>query len=155
MPNEIICLMRFRRPREMAMIVYTSGSTGAVKGVIITFCNIVSAVRGCRIGYSSPFTVRDRGAKIKADTRGDCWALRLTLLITLLTILDRIFKVVIDEVVSSPRIICEISLCLAYERKHALSARIWQSILGQRIRYILGGNLRGILSDGAALNPKT
>ncbi|EJW86831.1 hypothetical protein WUBG_02256 [Wuchereria bancrofti] len=97
---------------DTAMIMYTSGSTGTAKGVIITHYNMVSSVaglgagigiirdtdtyigylplahilevtaeltcliRGCRIGYSSPSTLQDRGAKIKPGTHGDCWALK-------------------------------------------------------------------------------
>lgn len=35
---------------------------------------------GCRVGYSSPLTLHDRGSKVKRGTRGDCYALRPTVL---------------------------------------------------------------------------
>lgn len=46
---------------------------------------------GCRIGYSSPLTLHDRGAKIKAGTHGDCWALQPTLLAAVPVILFYFF----------------------------------------------------------------
>ncbi|VDN07397.1 unnamed protein product [Thelazia callipaeda] len=181
---------------DTAMIMYTSGTTGAAKGVILTHYNIVSSiaglgagvggiisetetyigylplahilefcaeitclVRGCRIGYSSPLTLHDRGAKIKPGTHGDCWALRPTLLAAVPAIMDRIFKAVSDEVAASPRFMQEL-FRLNYERKRARYQEGYCSpfldrIVFKKIRRLLGGRLRGILCGGAALNSET
>ncbi|VDM44287.1 unnamed protein product, partial [Toxocara canis] len=183
------------RKDDVAMIMYTSGTTGAPKGVLITNENIVAAViglgagvpiicatdtyigylplahilevsaeltclvRGCRIGYSSPLTLHDRGPKIKRGTHGDCWALRPTLMAAVPAIMDRIFKAVSDEVAASPRFMQEL-FKLNYERKRARYEEGYCSpfldrIVFKKIRRLLGGKIRGVLSGGAALNPET
>uniref|UniRef100_A0A915BKV0 long-chain-fatty-acid--CoA ligase n=1 Tax=Parascaris univalens TaxID=6257 RepID=A0A915BKV0_PARUN len=183
------------RKEDIALIMYTSGTTGAPKGVLLTNENIVAAtvglgagvpiicetdtyigylplahilevaaeltclVRGCRIGYSSPLTLHDRGTKIKPGTHGDCWALRPTLMAAVPAIMDRIFKAVSDEVAASPRIMQEL-FKLNYERKRARYEEGYCSpfldrIVFKKIRRILGGKIRGLLCGGAALNPET
>ncbi|VDM97072.1 unnamed protein product [Thelazia callipaeda] len=186
---------------DLAMIMYTSGTTAAAKGVMLTHYNIVSAIaglgsgvaimsetdtyigylplahilefcaemtslasyilfiRGCRIGYSSPFTLHDRSAKIKEGTRGDCRALKPTLLAAVPTIMDRIYKAVSDELAVSSPLKREI-FQLIYERKHLRYQQGYASpfsdrIVFKKIRRFLGGKLRGVLCGGAALNPET
>uniref|UniRef100_A0A915Q385 long-chain-fatty-acid--CoA ligase n=1 Tax=Setaria digitata TaxID=48799 RepID=A0A915Q385_9BILA len=180
---------------DTAMIMYTSGTTGAAKGVMLTHYNIVSSVaglgagipiishketyigylplahilefaaeltcltRGCRIGYSSPLTLHDRGAKIKPGTHGDCWELKPTIMAAVPAIMDRIFKAISDEVAAAPRFMQEL-FRLNYERKRARYQEGYCSpfldrIVFKKIRRLLGGKLRGVLSGGAALNPET
>lgn len=180
---------------DIALIMYTSGTTGAAKGVMLTHENIVSAAAGlglgvsiisdtdtiigylplahifelaaeivclrygCKIGYSSPLTLHDRGAKIQPGTHGDCYALRPTLMAAVPAIMDRIFKAVSDEVASHPRFMQEL-FKLNYERKRARYTEGYCSpfidrIVFKKIRRLLGGKLRGVLSGGAALNPET
>ncbi|VDD94238.1 unnamed protein product [Enterobius vermicularis] len=180
---------------DVALIMYTSGTTGAAKGVMLTHENIISAAaglgpgvgiitdsdtyigylplahiyelaaelvclsHGCRVGYSSPLTLHDRGAKIQPGTHGDCYALRPTLMSAVPAIMDRIFKAVSDEVASTPRFMQEL-FKLNYERKRARYTEGYCSpfldrIVFKKIRRLLGGKLRGVLSGGAALNPET
>ncbi|MFH4974146.1 hypothetical protein AB6A40_000855 [Gnathostoma spinigerum] len=180
---------------DLALIMYTSGTTGKAKGVQITHGNIVAAaaglgvgvtlisesdtyigylplahifefaaeltclVRGCRIGYSNALTLHDRGSKILKGTHGDCWALRPTLLAAVPAIMDRIFKAVSEEVAAQPRIMQEL-FKLNYERKRARYQEGYCSpfldrIVFKKIRRLLGGHLRGVVSGGAALNPET
>ncbi|VDK77198.1 unnamed protein product [Litomosoides sigmodontis] len=183
------------KANDTAMIMYTSGTTGAAKGVILTHYNIVSSTaglgagvpiishrdtyigylplahilefaaeltcltRGCRIGYSSPLTLHDRSPKIKPGTRGDCRALRPTIMAAVPAIMDRIFKAISDEVAAAPRLMQEL-FRLNYERKRARYEEGYCSpfldrIVFRKIRRLLGGKLRGVLSGGAALNPET
>ncbi|VBB34920.1 unnamed protein product, partial [Acanthocheilonema viteae] len=176
-------------------IMYTSGTTGAAKGVILTHYNIVSSVaglgagvpiisstdvyigylplahilefaaeltcltRGCCVGYSSPLTLHDRGAKIKPGTHGDCWALRPTIMAAVPAVMDRIFKAISDEVAAAPRLMQEL-FRLNYERKRARYQEGYCSpfldrIVFKKIRRLLGGKLRTVVSGGAALNPET
>uniref|UniRef100_A0A0K0CUC8 long-chain-fatty-acid--CoA ligase n=1 Tax=Angiostrongylus cantonensis TaxID=6313 RepID=A0A0K0CUC8_ANGCA len=180
---------------DLALIMYTSGTTGPPKGVILLHKNIVAAIcgqgngvgiisdkdtyigylplahileldaeltalcYGCKIGYSSPLTLHDRASKIKPGTYGDCHALQPTLMAAVPTIMDRIFKAVSEEVAASPRIMQEL-FKLNYERKRARYQEGYCSpfldrIVFKKIRRLLGGNLKGVLSGGAPLNPET
>ncbi|OZC06311.1 putative CoA ligase 4 [Onchocerca flexuosa] len=180
---------------DTALIMYTSGTTGAAKGVVLTHYNVVSSIaalgssvailcptdvyigylplahileftaeltcltHGCRIGYSSPLTLHDRSPKIKPGTHGDCWMLRPTIMAAVPAIMDRIFKAISDEVASASRFMQEL-FRLNYERKRARYQEGYCSpfldrIVFKKIRRLLGGRLRGVLSGGAALNPET
>nr|CDJ80984.1 AMP-dependent synthetase ligase domain containing protein [Haemonchus contortus] len=182
-------------PEDLALIMYTSGTTGPPKGVMLLQRNIVAAICGqgngvaiindtdtyigylplahileldaeltslscgCKIGYSSPLTLHDRASKIKAGTHGDCHALRPTLMAAVPAIMDRIFKAVSEEVAASPRIMQEL-FKLNYERKRARYQEGYCSpfldrIVFKKIRRLLGGKLRGVLSGGAPLNAET
>lgn len=57
-----------------------SSQTEFYKNRRLGLCKFPFQTRGCRIGYSSPLTLHDRGAKIKPGTHGDCWALRPTIM---------------------------------------------------------------------------
>ncbi|KAM3715894.1 Long-chain-fatty-acid--CoA ligase [Dirofilaria immitis] len=193
--KNIAAVVSLAKRNDTAMIMYTSGTTGAAKGVILTHYNIVSSIaglgaaasilrptdvyigylplahilefvaeltcltRGSCIGYSSPLTLHDRSAKIKPGTHGDCWVLRPTIMAAVPAIMDRIFKAISDEVASAPRLMQEL-FRLNYERKRARYQEGYCSpfldrIVFKKIRRLLGGRLRGVLSGGAALNPET
>uniref|UniRef100_A0A914WWP9 long-chain-fatty-acid--CoA ligase n=1 Tax=Plectus sambesii TaxID=2011161 RepID=A0A914WWP9_9BILA len=180
---------------ELALIMYTSGTTGMPKGVMLTHANVVAAVagqgagvniineddtfigylplahilevdaeltvlsHGCRIGYSSPLTLHDRASKVKRGTHGDCHALQPTLLAAVPAVMDRIFKAVSEEVAASPRIMQEF-FRLNYERKRSRLEDGYDSpfldrIVFKRIRALLGGKVRGVLSGGAPLSGET
>ncbi|CAJ0959555.1 unnamed protein product, partial [Mesorhabditis belari] len=183
-------------PSDLALIMYTSGTTGQAKGVMLLHSNLVAAIagqgngvkkiltdadtyigylplahilemdaeltalsRGCRVGYSSPLTLHDRASKILKGTHGDCYALRPTVMAAVPAIMDRIFKAVTEEVAASPRFMQEL-FKLNYERKRAryqdgYCSPFLDRIIFKKIRKLLGGKLRGVLSGGAPLNPET
>ncbi|CAD6188376.1 unnamed protein product [Caenorhabditis auriculariae] len=182
-------------PADIALIMYTSGTTGQPKGVILLHENVVAALcgqnhgvaiitkedtyigylplahileldaeltclaKGCKVGYSSPLTLHDRASKIQKGTHGDCHALRPTLMAAVPAIMDRIFKAVSEEVAASPRFMQEL-FKLNYERKRARYQEGYCSpfldrIVFKKIRRLLGGKLKGVLSGGAPLNAET
>ncbi|KIH69359.1 AMP-binding enzyme [Ancylostoma duodenale] len=159
-------------PQDLAVIMYTSGTTGNPKGVMIAHENVVAAsagqgdvipireddtyigylplahilevcgelvtltkvllfhlgritstslivqIQGVRVGYSSAQTLFDRAPKIKKGCRGDCYALKPTLMACVPAIMDRIYKAVIDEVNSNTPLFREMFKA-CYERKRA------------------------------------
>jgi long-chain acyl-CoA synthetase len=143
------------------MIMYTSGTTGNPKGVMISHRNIIAAIsgqrrvvtvgpgdicigylplahilevcaelcifaEGARIGYSSAQTLFDRAPKIKPGTKGDCDALKPTLIAAVPAVLDRIFKAVSQEL-KNPLLRELFRIC--YERKKARYAEGYTSLI--------------------------
>ncbi|EYC42543.1 hypothetical protein Y032_0527g2962 [Ancylostoma ceylanicum] len=181
-------------PQDLAVIMYTSGTTGNPKGVMIAHENVVAAsagqgdvipireddtyigylplahilevcgelvtlTKGVRVGYSSAQTLFDRAPKIKKGTRGDCYALKPTLMACVPAIMDRIYKAVIEEVNSNTPLFREMFKA-CYERKRAryeegYSSFILNKLVFNRIGKLLGGNIRCVLSGGAPLSPET
>lgn len=138
---------------DVAMIMYTSGTTGDPKGVMLSHRNIIAAIsgqsrvlpvdqddiyigylplahilevcaelivlsKGTRIGYSSAQTLFDRAPKIRPKTKGDCAALKPTLIACVPAVLDRIFKAVSQELRDMNPFLREL-FRICYERKRA------------------------------------
>ncbi|KAI1725442.1 AMP-binding enzyme domain-containing protein [Ditylenchus destructor] len=179
---------------DLAVIMYTSGTTGNPKGVLLSHRNIIAAIsgqsavisvdesdtyigylplahileicaelvclsKGCRIGYSSAQTLFDRAPKIQKGAKGDCGELKPTLIACVPAIMDRIFKAVSDEVKEKSAIQREL-FRICYERKRAryeegYSSLVMNRLAFDRIRKLLGGHLRFVLSGGAPLNAET
>uniref|UniRef100_A0A0K0FBN9 long-chain-fatty-acid--CoA ligase n=1 Tax=Strongyloides venezuelensis TaxID=75913 RepID=A0A0K0FBN9_STRVS len=182
------------RGDDVCMIMYTSGTTGNPKGVVLSHKNIIAAVagqssvipikstdtyigylplahilevcaeivvlsKGCRIGYSSAQTLFDRAPKIKKGTKGDTSVLRPTLMACVPAVMDRIFKAVTDEVSNGSVIFREL-FRICYERRRAryedgYSSFIMNKLAFNKIKRLLGGKLRVVLSGGAPLNAET
>lgn len=84
---------------------------------ILEVCaELVVLSKGARIGYSSAQTLFDRAPKIKPGTKGDCAALRPTLIACVPAVLDRIFKAVSQEVKDMNPLLREL-FRICYERK--------------------------------------
>lgn len=188
-------------PTDIAVIMYTSGSTGMPKGVMMTHSNMVATAAGVMgivpnistndrylaylplahvlelaaectlsaggvsVGYGSPLTLTDTSNKIKKGTKGDAVELKPTLMTAVPAILDRV-RDGVTTMVEKKGGATKILFDLAYRRSLAglegkgfgaggLEKKFWSSLLFKKIRAILGGSVRGILSGGAPLSADT
>jgi long-chain acyl-CoA synthetase len=86
---------------------------------ILEVCaEIIVLSKGTRIGYSSAQTLFDRAPKIMPKTKGDCAALKPTLIACVPAVLDRIFKAVSQELRDMNPFLREL-FRICYERKRA------------------------------------
>ncbi|KAJ0024546.1 hypothetical protein Pint_08185 [Pistacia integerrima] len=188
-------------PADIAVIMYTSGSTGLPKGVMMTHANVLSVVSavmslvpnlankdvymaylplahilelaaenvisavGSAIGYGTPLTLTDTSNKIKRGTKGDATVLRPTLMAAVPAILDRVRDGVRKNVDTKGGLAKKL-FDLAYSRRMSaingswlgfwgLERLLWNSLVFRKVRAILGGRVRFVLSGGAPLSGDT
>ncbi|XP_048400230.1 long-chain-fatty-acid--CoA ligase 4 isoform X2 [Stegostoma tigrinum] len=114
---------------------------------------------GCRIGYSSPQTLSDQSTKIKKGSKGDCSILKPTLMAAVPEIMDRIYKNVMSKVQEMnylQRTLFKLGYDYKLEQiKKGYDAPLCSMILFKRVKALLGGNIRMMLSGGAPLSPQT
>ncbi|XP_069356137.1 long-chain-fatty-acid--CoA ligase 4 isoform X4 [Maniola hyperantus] len=181
-------------PSDTAIIMYTSGSTGVPKGVILSHRNMVATLKafadampihegdmlmgflplahvfellaeslcligGVPIGYSTPLTMLDSSSKIMKGTMGDATILQPTCITTVPLIMDRISKGITDKVVrSGPFAGAFFKWAYAYKQgwmRRGYDTPILNRIVFKKVRALLGGRVRLMISGGAPLAPDT
>ncbi|XP_063061074.1 long-chain-fatty-acid--CoA ligase 3a [Engraulis encrasicolus] len=183
------------RPEDVCVIMYTSGSTGVPKGVMITHANLLAGItgmahripnlgvddtyigylplahvlelsaemvclaHGCRIGYSSPHTLADTSTKIKRGSKGDVSVLQPTLMAAVPEIMDRIYKNVMVRV-EEMGFLQRTLFTLAYNYKLeqlalGYTTPLCDKFVFKKVRALLGGRTRVLLSGGAPLSAAT
>ncbi|XP_072361828.1 long-chain-fatty-acid--CoA ligase 4 isoform X1 [Scyliorhinus torazame] len=182
-------------PSDLAVVMYTSGSTGHPKGVMMIHSNLIAGMTGqcqripglgpndtyigylplahvleltaeiscvaygCRLGYSSPQTLSDQSTKIKKGSKGDCSILRPTLMAAVPEIMDRIYKNVMSKVQEMnyvQRTLFKLGYDYKLEQiKRGYDAPLCNMLLFKKVKSLLGGNVRLMLSGGAPLSPQT
>uniref|UniRef100_A0A3P8RF82 long-chain-fatty-acid--CoA ligase n=1 Tax=Astatotilapia calliptera TaxID=8154 RepID=A0A3P8RF82_ASTCA len=193
-PDNSECLSR-PETSDIAVIMYTSGSTGIPKGVMISHGNLIAGItgmaeripnlnetdtyigylplahvlelsaelvsisHGCRIGYSSPQTLADQSTKIKKGSKGDTSVLKPTLMAAVPEIMDRIYKNVMTKVEEMSKFQRTLFV-LAYNYKmeqisKGYSTPLCDRLVFKRVRALLGGKTRVLLSGGAPLSAAT
>ncbi|KAK6137284.1 hypothetical protein DH2020_028976 [Rehmannia glutinosa] len=142
-----------KKKTDICTIMYTSGTTGDPKGVMISNNSIVTLIAGvkCLLG-----SVNESDVKLLVE---DIGVLKPTIFCAVPRVLDRIYSG-LQQKISSGGFIKHTMFNLAYSlklrnmrkgRKHSEASPLCDKVVFNKVKQGLGGNVRVILSGAAPL----
>ncbi|KAL0144089.1 hypothetical protein V8B55DRAFT_1483465 [Mucor lusitanicus] len=172
-------------PDDLACIMYTSGTTGMPKGVMLTHANFVAAVTATvtlfetnvnEVGISYlplahcfgrvyDLTILASGGKLGYLSGGienlldDCQAVHPTMFVAVPRLLNRIYSKLAQASIFAEGITGSLSrMAVASKLRHLANGdgchhAIWDRLLFNKMKRVLGGNVRIIGSGAAPLSP--
>jgi len=161
-------------PSDVAVIMYTSGSTGLPKGVMMTHGNVLATLSavmtivpalGSKDIYLAYLPLAHILELAAEGTLGDASALKPTLMTAVPAILDRVRDGVRKKVDATGGVAKKL-FDIGYNRRLAaingswlgawgLEKLLWDTLVFGKVRAILGGKIRFVLSGGAPLSGDT
>uniref|UniRef100_A0A8C1Q9T5 long-chain-fatty-acid--CoA ligase n=2 Tax=Cyprinus carpio TaxID=7962 RepID=A0A8C1Q9T5_CYPCA len=144
------CKPQIPVPSDIAVIMYTSGSTGIPKGVMISHSNIIAGITG----------MAERIPNLNVSHEYFRLPKHLpTLMAAVPEIMDRIYKNVMTKVEEMSSV-QKTLFVLAYNYKmeqlsKGYSTPLCDRLVFRKVRSLLGGNTRMLLSGGAPLSAAT
>ncbi|KAL9557061.1 hypothetical protein MBANPS3_001587 [Mucor bainieri] len=176
---------RYTSPDDLACIMYTSGTTGMPKGVMLTHANFVAAVTATvtlfetdvnEVGISYlplahcfgrvyDLTILASGGKLGYLSGGienlldDCQAVHPTMFVAVPRLLNRIYSKLAQASIFAEGITGSLSrMAVASKLRHLANGdgchhAIWDRLLFNKMKRVLGGNVRIIGSGAAPLSP--
>lgn len=176
---------QYSSPDDLACIMYTSGTTGMPKGVMLTHTNFVSAVTATvtlfetdvnEVGISYlplahcfgriyDLTLLASGGKLGYLSGGvenllnDCQAIHPTMFVAVPRLLNRIYSKLAQASIFAKGVTGSLSrMAVASKLRHLANGDgcyhvIWDRLFFNKMKRVLGGNVRIIGSGAAPLSP--
>ena len=167
-------------PDDLASIMFTSGTTGGMKGVMLTHKNIMSNAESVRrvvqaeekdrlllvlpIHHAFPFTMLHTSTAVGAEVTFENDLLRVrdrmqevkpTLFMGVPALFDQMYRTILRRAESEGRMeLFQRGLRVVDVAKRRTGVNLGRLIF-REVHQLLGGQLRFILCGGAALNPET